>query len=88
MAAKKKKRSAKKTFRFQLTLQGIAGITAVTFCLFVWMFLLGVWAGQTFLLPAAKPETAQRELPKGDGERVVKTLVSTSKKKPDQAGSR
>ncbi len=51
MATRTKKRKAKKTFRFQLTLPGIIGIGVVSFCLFLWMFLLGIWAGQTILLP-------------------------------------
>jgi hypothetical protein len=53
MANKKKKQKAKKTFRFQLTLGGIIGIGVVCLCLFLWMFLLGIWAGQTILLPSA-----------------------------------
>lgn len=50
MAASKRK---KKRFvvRFQLTPVGIAGLGIVVFCVFLWMFLLGIWAGQTVLLP-------------------------------------
>ena len=53
----KKKKGAKR-FRFQIGLAGVAGIGVVLFCLFLWMFLLGIWAGQTILLPAAPPERA------------------------------
>lgn len=53
MAQKRKKRMPKRTYRFQLTLGGIIGIGVVSFCLFMWMFLLGIWAGQTILLPSA-----------------------------------
>jgi len=56
MAVRKKKRVKKKTpkrFRFQLGFSGVAGIAVVSFCLFLWMFLLGVWAGQTILLPSS-----------------------------------
>ena len=57
MAAKKKKQAKKKKaprrFRFQLSLGEIAGIGIVFFCLFLWRFLLGIWAGQTILLPAS-----------------------------------
>ena len=60
MATKRKKRSSGKAFRFQLSLAGIAGVAIVCFCLFLWMFLLGVWAGQTILLPAARPEVNGR----------------------------
>ena len=60
MAAKRKKGAAGKTFRFQLGPGGIVGIIIVSFCLFLWMFLLGVWAGQTILLPAARPAVSDR----------------------------
>lgn len=56
MAAPKKKRSSGKTFRFQLSLGGVVGLAVVCCCLFLWMFLIGVWAGQTILLPAARPK--------------------------------
>jgi hypothetical protein len=49
MAAGRKKKQ--KRFSFQLGFTGLAGITVVFFCLFLWMFLLGVWAGQAILLP-------------------------------------
>lgn len=42
----------KKKIKFELSLSGLLGIGAVLFCVFLWMFLLGVWAGQTVLLPA------------------------------------
>ncbi|MFP7755369.1 hypothetical protein ACLG6S_12085 [Thermodesulfobacteriota bacterium B35] len=59
--ARKKKKTPKrkkgpKRFRFQLGLAGVAGIGVVLFCLFLWMFLLGIWAGQTILLPSAGPQ--------------------------------
>lgn len=38
-------------FTVQLGLSGIVGIGVVVFCLFLWMFLLGIWAGQTILYP-------------------------------------
>ena len=56
MAKKRKKRSSGKKIRFQLTTGGIIGIGIVCFCLFMWMFLLGIWAGQTILLPSAPAE--------------------------------
>jgi hypothetical protein len=48
----KRKTPKKKKIKFELTLSGLFGIGAVLFCVFLWMFLLGVWAGQTVLLPA------------------------------------
>lgn len=52
-AGKKAPRRKKKTksFQFQLSIAEVAGIGVVVFCLFLWMFLLGIWAGQTILLP-------------------------------------
>lgn len=61
MAAAKKKKKTGKTYRFQLSLSGILGIAVVCFCLFMWMFLLGIWAGQTILLPAAKPAVGESQ---------------------------
>ena len=49
MAARKKK--AKK-LKFELTRSAAAGLGVILFCLFLWMFLLGVWAGQSLLLPS------------------------------------
>ncbi len=45
-----RKNQAKK-IRFELTKSAIAGVAVIVFCLFLWMFLLGVWAGQSLLLP-------------------------------------
>jgi hypothetical protein len=45
-----KKKPVKK-LRFQLSYVGLAGAAVVCCCLFLWMFLLGIWAGQTILLP-------------------------------------
>jgi len=56
MATRRKKpagstKKKQKRFNFQLGFTGLAGVTVVSFCLFLWMFLLGLWAGQTILLP-------------------------------------
>ncbi|MCW5203715.1 hypothetical protein VU10_07245 [Desulfobulbus sp. US1] len=40
-----------KHFIFHLTLSGVAGIALATFCLFLWMFFLGMWAGRTIISP-------------------------------------
>jgi hypothetical protein len=49
MARRKSKK--KKKIKFELTLRGLLGVGAVLFCILLWMFLLGIWAGQTVLLP-------------------------------------
>lgn len=47
-----------KKVKFELTASAIAGIGVVCFCIFLWMFLLGVWTGETLLQPA-KPGKAE-----------------------------
>lgn len=49
--ASPRKPQAKK-LKFELTRSGVAGIGVIVFCLFLWMFLLGVWAGQSLLMPS------------------------------------
>lgn len=49
--AARKQRPAK--VKFELTRSGIGGIGIVCFCIFLWMFLLGVWAGQSLLRPSS-----------------------------------
>ncbi len=41
----------RKPFRFEFGWRGMCGLGIVCFFLFLWMFLLGIWAGQTILLP-------------------------------------
>jgi hypothetical protein len=47
----------RKKIKFEVTGSGIAGIGVVVFCLFLWMFLLGVWTGQSLLMPSYKKTT-------------------------------
>jgi len=49
MARRKKKKQQR--IKFEMSLWGVLGVGVVCFCIFLWMFLLGVWAGQTLLLP-------------------------------------
>ncbi len=46
------KRKQVKKLKFELTRSAVVGIGVVSFCLFLWMFLIGVWAGQSLLLPS------------------------------------
>ncbi len=55
--AERRKTQAKK-LKFELTKSAIAGIAVITFCLFLWMFLLGVWTGQSILLPSYEKNEA------------------------------
>jgi hypothetical protein len=51
----KKKTAAKtrkaKPFRLELGWSGMFALVVVIFCLFLWMFLLGMWAGQVIFPP-------------------------------------
>jgi len=54
-----KKKPATKTrkakpFRLELGWSGMFGLVVVCFCLFLWMFLLGMWAGQVIFPPAGE----------------------------------
>lgn len=46
-----------KKLKFELSKSGVGGIGVIIFCLFLWMFLLGVWAGQTLLSPYESTKT-------------------------------
>lgn len=60
MAARRK--PSVKKLKFELTRSAVAGIGVIVFCLFLWMFLLGVWAGQSLLQPAvADPDSVAQE---------------------------
>jgi cell division protein FtsN len=43
--------------RFELSVAGLLGLVMVAFCIFLWMFLLGVWAGQAILPPESSRST-------------------------------
>lgn len=47
------KRQRRFTVRFELGIGGLLGLTVVCLCIFLWLFLLGVWAGQTVLSPSS-----------------------------------
>lgn len=53
MTAGKRKKGF--TVKFDLSLAGVLGVGVVCFCIFFWMFLLGVWSGQNFL-SSGKPQ--------------------------------
>ena len=76
--AVRKPRPAK--VKFELTRSGIAGIGVVCFCIFLWMFLLGVWAGQSLLKPS-RPVTAGFDAGSVKHEQPV-ILEEQKKKKP------
>jgi hypothetical protein len=81
MVARKGKKAVK-TIKFQVTKSGIAGIGVVCFCVFLWMFLLGVWAGQSLLFP---PVAADQLAPvlhdSGEGKEVFDVIRIEAEKK-------
>ncbi len=71
MAATRKSKAKK--LKFELTRSAVAGIAVIAFCLFLWMFLLGVWAGQTLLLPPyQKSDFVAKEPVKKIGPLVIR----------------
>jgi len=48
-----------KAFRIELGWRGMFGLVVVCFFLFFWMFVLGIWAGQTILLPSRDSRVTQ-----------------------------
>lgn len=54
------RRGKKKTVvKVELGWGGLCSLSVVVFCIFLWMFLLGLWTGQSILAPA--PELAAAE---------------------------
>ena len=81
MAPRKRKKPAKKV-KFQLSRSGIGGIAVVTFCIFLWMFLLGVWAGQSLLYPPVikkKTDTVAKD--SGEGKKILDVIQLEAEKK-------
>ena len=83
MPPRKRKKPVKKV-KFQLTRSGIAGIGVVCFCIFLWMFLIGVWAGQSLIYPPVqqtKSSAAFHKIDKGQQPQDVIHLEAEKKKK-------
>lgn len=76
MAAGKRKQVKK--YKFELTRGGIGGIGVVCFCIFLWMFLLGVWTGQSLLMPSSLDHTVEQE-----ADHQIINLSSQKKSRPD-----
>ena len=81
MAPRKRKKPVKKV-KFQLTRSGIAGIAVVCFCLFLWMFLIGVWAGQSLLYPPVNSTNLPSKVSdSGKGKQVLQVIQLEAHKK-------
>jgi hypothetical protein len=81
MAPRKRKKPVKKV-KFQLTRSGIAGIGVVCFCVFLWMFIFGVWAGQSLLFPpVSKAKISSEVRDSGEGKQVLDVIQLEARKK-------
>ena len=81
MAPRRRKRPVKKV-KFQLTRSGIAGIAVVCFCIFLWMFLVGVWAGQSLLYPPVNATEITPEVSdSGKGKKILEVIQLEADKK-------
>jgi hypothetical protein len=74
--AVRRKPQAKK-LKFELTKSAIAGIAVISFCLFLWMFLLGVWAGQSLLLPSYEKNEV---IAKGSVKKIGPLVIRAERK--------
>jgi len=77
-----RRRKQVKKLKFELTRSAVAGICIVLFCLFLWMFLIGVWAGQSLLLPSygKKVATADKSVDQLSDPLVIKAEKKAVKK--------
>jgi len=81
MAPRKRKKPVKK-IKFQLTRSSIAGIGVVCFCIFLWMFLIGVWAGQSLLYPPVSSNNVSSEIKNsGQGTQVLEVIRLEARQK-------
>jgi len=81
MAPRKPKKPVK-TVTFQLTISGIAGIGVVCFCIFLWMFLVGVWAGQSLLYPPVqKTKSVASPHRTSEGKQILDVIQLEADKK-------
>ncbi len=70
------KRKQVKKYKFELTRAAIGGIGIVCFCIFLWMFLLGVWTGQSLLIPSSVDPAVR------DGLQQITDLTDQKKHRP------
>jgi len=77
-----RRKPAGKKIKFELSLSGIAGIGVVCFCIFLWMFLFGVWTGQSLLLPTPKLGAKQTHIAReGAGQHNTALHIQAEDKK-------
>lgn len=74
-----RKKKAKK-LKFELSKAGIGGVAVVVFCLFLWMFLLGVWVGQSLLISVPE-NTSHISKKAGQAKGIVELKAAHGMKK-------
>jgi len=94
MTAPKQKAKFGFVVRFELGLLGMISLTLVTGCIFFWMFIIGIWAGQTILQPTPGEEKSPLAKLAGalqpGNPATVEPAVSPEQKKnmaPPEAGA-
>lgn len=86
MAAGAKKK--KIAIRFELSWGGLLAIGVVCFCIFLWMFLLGVWTGQTLLGPSGTNSAGLTDLASKywqQGEEIREKIGKSSQNEGEEA---
>ena len=93
MTAPKQKAKFGFVVRFELGLLGMFTLTLVTGCILFWMFIIGIWAGQTILQPAPGEEKSPLAKLAGalhpGNQATVETVASLEQKKnmPPEPGT-
>lgn len=68
-------KASAKYFTFRISLNGLAGIALVAFCLFLFLFFLGMWAGETIISPCPSTVFEQQAQPAIDSTTRTERLV-------------
>jgi hypothetical protein len=71
-----------KSFRIELGWRGLLSLILVCFCLFFWMFVLGIWAGQTILFPQKKETVHSSASPRGGSVQKIPPARIATQKRP------
>jgi cell division septation protein DedD len=93
MAREKRKKGF--SIKFDLSPAGLLGVGVVFFCIFLWMFLLGIWSGQTVLTSGkyemsetnktpARIEQVETLKPEKVKEKAVPAPVAKKEKKQEE----
>lgn len=76
MATREKKQGRRVSF--ELSWGGIAGLSLVIVCLFLWMFILGVWTGQSLLQSSFSPQQSVSKT----GAELIAPLLGIDREQP------